>query len=58
MILHSNGLNSVSMAAIGEDSRRLVAHIFSVIINSAIVYFFTYTTYRTVSNMQFVLNEI
>lgn len=46
-LLYVSGLNSLTMSSVKEKSSRLIAHIFSIIFNSAVIYFFTYRMYKT-----------
>eukprot|EP00026_Physarum_polycephalum_P003384 Phypoly_transcript_03395.p1 GENE.Phypoly_transcript_03395~~Phypoly_transcript_03395.p1 ORF type:complete len:819 (+),score=48.98 Phypoly_transcript_03395:115-2457(+) len=45
--LHVSGLDTLTMSAVKERSNRMVAQLFSVVINSTIVFFFTFKLYRT-----------
>lgn len=46
------GLDSLTLSGVETKSSRLVAHLFAVIINSIIVYYFTFTMYRTYMHLR------
>eukprot|EP00026_Physarum_polycephalum_P002639 Phypoly_transcript_02647.p1 GENE.Phypoly_transcript_02647~~Phypoly_transcript_02647.p1 ORF type:complete len:807 (+),score=114.51 Phypoly_transcript_02647:120-2540(+) len=43
---HVSGLDSITLSGVNPESKRLIAHTFGVLLNSAIVYYFTYKTFR------------
>jgi hypothetical protein len=47
------GLNTLTMSAVHPQSNRLVAHFFSIIFNSLMVYYFTYKMYREYMLLRF-----
>ena len=48
LMLLRSGLESITLSGVETKSKRLIAHTVGVVINSAIVYYFTFRTFREV----------
>ena len=48
LMLLRSGLESITLSGVETESKRLIAHTIGVVINSAIVYYFTFRTFREV----------